>query len=1346
MALEKKIIGLPVEKGVNEKVSDRVLPIGQLTDAENVCFDKLGEAKKRSGFWSTSNSVPQISDGATTISKGKAVASFGDEIVCFDGRYAYTRTSTATEPWVNKGTVVGCTLERNRVAADSNLIQTAAQITQNGDFEFHVWSEIDPTETTSRVIDFTGLVQNGGSIATAVTFTGSGTNDLSAVGGTYSGSSNNTRFRIIVTSGTASPDTITWDRDTGSGYGGGAGPINITAGAMTLESGVTVTFDSTEGHTKDDKWEFTVGYSRAKLTGATDHNLSPGGRVTAAFDHADFTDGTYQVNSVDSTSSYTVSYNTPVANVSSAGDSTVVSGHSWRTYCKVLDKKTKAEIIGKKLINLFVTHNSIHNVPRAQIVSVDSFVYVFVHVGSGRVKHILMKTASGLTADLMPSVLTPGSGETFLVDETYPHFLVAPTNYIEGASDNGFVLLRRLDGTSSQKLRLSTWTPDVNGALTELGTPGVVKITDAVHFHTPNLSTTARNYSTEEYSVNPREIELAGGLMLSVVRPHGQDNDLYVVVGYTKSIDATAAAGFTDVGSDDEPGGVYFNVYDSDLDIQGGSNLATLNGSTTAFVDETRTIDNCGYVLINGCAGVGARQSTDNKIRVFSTLIKNTKAPATRSQKHLVASHDVMSNGSTGISDNNIDLHWCTITGDCFYNNSDIYFPVGYASRPNPTDAGASPTEVGNTALNQFNTAVEVMVNQHGEVVAKGSNSTGPWTQDMNFRYMSHFVKAEMNRINFMHALPRVIHVSSPLVDATNVYRFGTSYYNGTLVAKNGGEVTAVNAAVSEFNMDPENYLPSVEANGSLLLAGGILWQYSGDYFKEQNFFWWPEIHSVTHAAGSSGYRVDDGKHYYKAIYEWVDSQGKIQRSNPSIAVATTVAGGGKEVTVKVYTLQLTYKHDVTDTILPGGAAATFWGGRSTARIILYRTKVDGSRYFRCAEAEMLTTDCHQEIVDTLPDSKLVDNPELYTEGGKLGHFCPPSQYDIAVWKDRVFLATTENTLLYSKRFSENRETAFNDDPAGFIRSVDNRSEKIRALCPNLDHLLILGEKNGYYMSGEGPNDAAAGVDFSPLRVFAPGQGAVEGTCRAETPLGVFFQTAQGLMLCGRDMQVTYAGARIEDQLGTARILSADVFEREGEVRFPLNDSKKILVYNYLFDQWSHWLLHSDTGNNAGTTQVKNATGTPEHYRLNDIGVLYHQDETETYHDKISTTEKPYYMTLTSGWINIGQLQQVGRIYKLLLLGNFNAHSLPKVTIYTDYNDSSGTTLTTSSVPGTSKYQLELKMPKQKVRAFKFTITEVLSNPSLDGGIMKIQGIAMLVGLKRAGSSFKLPTANLIDT
>ena len=112
VSIEKKIVGIPLAKGLNKKIADRNLPPGELTAADNAQIVEGGELRKRKGFHSLSNSVPAVValSSAATIGTGKAIAAYGDEVLTFDGRYAYSKTST-DDNWVNKGRVVGCTLE-----------------------------------------------------------------------------------------------------------------------------------------------------------------------------------------------------------------------------------------------------------------------------------------------------------------------------------------------------------------------------------------------------------------------------------------------------------------------------------------------------------------------------------------------------------------------------------------------------------------------------------------------------------------------------------------------------------------------------------------------------------------------------------------------------------------------------------------------------------------------------------------------------------------------------------------------------------------------------------------------------------------------------------------------------------------------------------------------------------------------------------------------------------------------------------------------------------------------------------------------------------------------------------
>lgn len=85
----------------------------------------------------------------------------------------------------------------------------------------------------------------------AVTFTGSGLDDLT-VSGTYTGGESHNYIVKIASTGT--PDVIDWSDDGGSSWITG---VSLTGSAIALSNGVQFTIPTTTGHTQDDQWAWT---------------------------------------------------------------------------------------------------------------------------------------------------------------------------------------------------------------------------------------------------------------------------------------------------------------------------------------------------------------------------------------------------------------------------------------------------------------------------------------------------------------------------------------------------------------------------------------------------------------------------------------------------------------------------------------------------------------------------------------------------------------------------------------------------------------------------------------------------------------------------------------------------------------------------------------------------------------------------------------------------------------------------------------------------------------------------------------------------------------------------------
>jgi len=88
-----------------------------------------------------------------------------------------------------------------------------------------------------------------------ITFTGSGTDDMSA-GGFFIGTAT-LNYRIQIDA-TGTPDTFSWSDDGGSTWD--ATGVAISGAVQALNNGVTITFSATTGHTLSDRWDF-VGQS-----------------------------------------------------------------------------------------------------------------------------------------------------------------------------------------------------------------------------------------------------------------------------------------------------------------------------------------------------------------------------------------------------------------------------------------------------------------------------------------------------------------------------------------------------------------------------------------------------------------------------------------------------------------------------------------------------------------------------------------------------------------------------------------------------------------------------------------------------------------------------------------------------------------------------------------------------------------------------------------------------------------------------------------------------------------------------------------------------------------------------
>ena len=564
----------------------------------------------------------------------------------------------------------------------------------------------------------------------------------------------------------------------------------------------------------------------------------------------------------------------------------------------------------------------------------------------------------------------------------------------------------------------------------------------------------------------------------------------------------------------------------------------------------------------------------------------------------------------------------------------------------------------------------------------------------------------------------------------------------------------------------PYRSLPSVEHNNSLLVGGGYLKSYDGFQCHENGFFRAPQIAEVTGGTGTAfgavG-RIKTGTYQYKAIYEYVDSAGNLHRSTVSDPITKEITAGSDNgyFFVEVYTCNhsLRYYQDV--------------------RVVLYRTTLDQSTYYRIGSMRNNWDDEKVKFLDTYRDIDIfpTDNPQaaheplyLYNEKnvGSLG-----SVTDIAIHKNRVMLATTDNRVHACKPSARLYATEVFSDVEFQFGEVESGTEKVYGIQSTGQHLLVFTNNNLYAISGEGPDANGETARFTDPMLLRASRAAIEGTVHANTPAGVIYQSARGFYLANKELQIDYIGAPVED-LSTYRALGTAIDDSKNEVYFALgykhdeNDTSNdaagheiVLVYNYLFKSWTQYTYDkSYVGYNSGGLSMHagrlhlgrsryayyHGRTLSEDVDSTVIGGIWRENEDKFWDSKYGTSGDIYSKYLTvieTPYIYTNKLQGAQRVYKAQFLGDYKGDHDITVEMTVDYDESSthSQTKTASTLTDKNIYQIPVKRQKNRAIKIKHTVTPNASS-TISNEMFRLDGIALEVGFRP--TTFALPKGDTI--
>lgn len=537
--------------------------------------------------------------------------------------------------------------------------------------------------------------------------------------------------------------------------------------------------------------------------------------------------------------------------------------------------------------------------------------------------------------------------------------------------------------------------------------------------------------------------------------------------------------------------------------------------------------------------------------------------------------------------------------------------------------------------------------------------------------------------------------------------------------------------SVTEIDFTDLRTFKVEELGGNGLVVGGCTGSYDGKSIVEHGFHLFPENISLAQSVGGSLTLL--GTYSYKVVYMWTDNLGRLHRSAPSPAVAITLTGSNNRVTLTIPTLRLTQKGTL--------------GDRTNVVIAVFRTEANLINYYRASSPTSLTYNAPTvdtvTIVDDLSDATLLGREPLYTTGNILENIAPPSTKVICVHRKRAFVLDEDGRIWYSKEVTAGKPIEFSDQ---FVIEVDPIGGTATALASLDDKLIIYKKDSICYITGDGPDDRGVGGVFASPEFIATDIGCVEPNSVVRVADGIMFKARRGIYLLGRDLQVSFIGAQVEDYQDV--ITSAVALTDQSEVRFT-SETGPCLVYNTEFKQWSVFTNYSAIdavrwkGKFVYIRKLINSA---------DVCVVevpnYYLDISQSYNQKVGIA-----------WSGFVGLQGFQRVWRAHIIGDYKSKHKLKVSMAYDFSpvihdeylydaqqqmsiDEYGDLTYGDAVYGgiEGNFQVRIHIRRQKSQALRFIIEDISQVAPYES--FSLSGIAFEIALKKG--NIKLPAVQTL--
>lgn len=464
------------------------------------------------------------------------------------------------------------------------------------------------------------------------------------------------------------------------------------------------------------------------------------------------------------------------------------------------------------------------------------------------------------------------------------------------------------------------------------------------------------------------------------------------------------------------------------------------------------------------------------------------------------------------------------------------------------------------------------------------------------------------------------------------------------VISENATLFTLLGVAEVSFDYNDLFICDSAKLGENLHITSGYVQCYDGISIFESGFHVYPDhITAAQTTATVNPFVSNNDTAQYCVVYEWTDGKGQIHRSAPSIPITVKATAPNVTFTLTIPTLHITDRK----------------GTRANVVIAVYRTTIgvsSGTLFYKVSSTSTpLYNDPSVQTVtftdQVLSNDAFLRNELLYTTGGVLENIAPPAGKIVARFKNRMFLAGTEDgTIWYSKEHVPGEAVNFVD---AFRIKVDDTGGVITSLGELDDKLIIFKANTIFALTGDGPLPTGAQNTFSVPQLIASDVGCVDPYSIVRTRDGLMFKSKKGIYLLDRGLQVQYIGAEVE-AWNDLTITSASVVDDQNQVRFTTAEGR-CLVYDLFFKQW-----YTFTNINAIDSTMWNR----KYVFLKTSGEIWRETR-----DKYVDVDVPIISKYVLALMQFAQVQGFQRIFKINILGdNMGTHGL-KIEVGYDYRE-----------------------------------------------------------------------------